>query len=332
MLSRMLLYLGVWTFVGSCASNPEKESTMNHEQSDIPEVPTSQASLVYDAKASLGEGALWHRSSGQLYWVDIEGKQLHRYSPATQQNETFPMPSRIGTVVLDSDGNAIVALQNGIHRYNFASDSLALLVNPLDTLPNVRFNDGKCDPQGRLWVGSMHLEQTPKAASLYKVEGKQATVMLEDITISNGIVWTSDRTKMYYIDTPTLTIMEYAFDAYAGTLSSARVAVKVPEAVGYPDGMSIDTEDKLWVAHWGGNAVIRWDPITGEMLHKVEVPAPHVTSCAFGGEDLTTLYITTAREGLTNEQLSTFPQSGGLFKTEVNVAGQETYLFNDSPR
>jgi len=210
------------------------------------------------------------------------------------------------------------------------SGELTKMVNPEDSLSNIRFNDGKCDPAGRLWVGSMHLEQIPKAASLYKIDKNgTAEKMLGDITISNGIVWSKDKTKMYYIDTPSQKVMEYEFDMETGAISNPRVAVEVPESAGFPDGMSIDSEDKLWIAHWGGSAVIRWNPENGEMMQKVEVPAPNVTSCAFTGNNLKTMYITTARLGVSEEQLKAFPYSGGLFKVELDISGQKSYFFGE---
>jgi sugar lactone lactonase YvrE len=295
-----------------------------------PELATQQPELVLDAKARLGEGALWHSGEQRLYWVDIEGKELHLYDPATGQDRVIPVGERIGTVVPTQDGQALVALQNGIHLLHLESEKLSLVANPLES-PDIRFNDGKVDPAGRFWVGSVHLEAKEDAAALYRLD-PDGTVqqVLEGITISNGIVWTADKKTMYYIDTPTLKIMAYNYDDATGDLSNPRVAVEVPEGSGSPDGMSIDAEGKLWVAHWGGHGVNRWNPDNGELMQKVRLPAPHVTSCAFGGENLETLYITTAREGLSEEQLQEYPLSGGLFRVQPGVRGVPAFLFQGS--
>jgi sugar lactone lactonase YvrE len=166
------------------------------------------------------------------------------------------------------------------------------------------------------------LDGRKKGASLYRIDDDHSVhVMLDDVSISNGIVWTSDKKTMYYNDTPTLTVQAFDYDDRTGELSNRRVVVKIPKDSGYPDGMTIDAEDKLWVALWGGNCVARFDPLSGALLQKIAVPAPNVSSCAFGGKDLKTLYITTAREGLSEEKLKEFPLSGGLFSVEPGVMG-----------
>lgn len=287
--------------------------------------------LVLDAKAQLGEGAIWHAATQLLYWVDIEGKKLHQYHPATGNTRTIEVGERIGTVVLAEENKAIVALQNGIFELDLASERLTLITNPLAGMPNMRFNDGKCDPVGRLWVGSMHLSAQHNAASLYRLDADRTIErVLDDITISNGIAWALNHRTMYYIDTPTSRVQAFDYESSTGHIKNSRVVVTIPKGEGHPDGMTIDEEGMLWVAHWGGSQVVRWNPASGEMLQKIDVPAPHVTSCAFGGDDLSTLYITTAREGMDDEQLEAFPQSGGLFAVEPGVRGIPAYLFGNT--
>ena len=306
------------------SSTQEQPAMM--EQTSLP--ANLQPALVLNAQAQLGEGALWHQKEQLLYWVDIEGKELHLYDPATGQDREIPVGARIGTVVPTQDGQALVALQNGIHLLHLDSEKLTLVDNPLRGTPSLRFNDGKVDPAGRFWVGSMHLDGKKNAAALYRLN-HDGTVqqVLDDISISNGIVWSANRKTMYYIDTPTRTIKAYDYDDATGDLSNPRVVVEVPEEAGFPDGMSIDAEGKLWVAHYGGHSVIRWDPNNGRMMQKVELPAPNVTSCAFGGENLDVLYITTAREGLSEEQLREYPLSGGLFRVSPGVRGVPTNFY-----
>jgi sugar lactone lactonase YvrE len=150
---------------------------------------------------------------------------------------------------------------------------------------------------------------------------------LDSISISNGIVWTKDKKTMYYIDTPTLEIKAFDYDDVTGAISNPRVAVQVNDSLGYPDGMAIDENDKLWVGMWNGNAVICFDPITGEMVSKIEVPAHNVTSCAFGGKNLDTLYITTAREDMSDEEHAKYPLAGSLFKAVPGVKGVKSTFF-----
>lgn len=278
-----------------------------------------KATPVLDAKAELGEGSIWNPVENKLYWINIEGKALHIYDPQTKKDVEFATGSRVGTVVPVKGGGVLVALQKGIYKMDTKTGNLTSLTQPIQD-STIRFNDGKCDPSGRFWVGTMALDQRKGAAVLYRFD-KDGSIhtMIENVTISNGIVWSADKKTMYYIDTPTGEVVGYDYDDATGEISNKRVAVKVED--GSPDGMTIDENDHVWVALWGGNAVGCYDPKTGKLLQKVQVPAPNVTSCAFGGKDLKTLYITTARGQMSDEQLKKYPQSGGLFSVQLNVKG-----------
>ncbi len=285
--------------------------------------------IVLDAKTMLGEGSIWQPIEKKLYWIDIEGKTLHLYDPEAKIDKQFLVGERIGTVVPVKGGGALVALQNGIHKMDTKTGRLTFLNNPLPD-GKMRFNDGKCDPSGRFWVGSLALDTRRKGASLYRFDGdKTIHQMLDSVTISNGIVWSADKKTMYYNDTPTLTVQAFDYKDATGEISNRRVAVRIPKDSGAPDGMTIDAEGKLWVALWGGNGVARFDPNTGELLQKITVPAPHVTSCAFGGANLETLYITTAREGMSADKLKEFPLSGGLFSIKPGVRGVPAFFYNE---
>lgn len=277
--------------------------------------------LVLDARAILGEGALWHPKQNVLYWIDINGNQFHCYQPKTGTNKTFDVGAKIGTVVPAKKGGALVALQSGIHHLDTQTGKLSLLTKPFsDSM--LRFNDGKCDPAGRFWVGTLAMDGRKKAAALYRFDkNKSLHQMLDSVSVSNGICWSHDKKTMYYIDTPTGTVQAFDYDNASGVISRGRVVITIPKETGFPDGMTIDLEGKLWIALWGGAAVGRFDPQTGKLLAKIEVPAPFVTSCAFGGKDLKTLFITTARVKMSTEDLQRYPYSGGLFAIEPGVAG-----------
>jgi len=291
-------------------------------------IPNLTAELEYEIEAQLGEGAIWNYKTQEFYWIDIEGKLLHIYNPKAKVNRSLVTPSRIGTVVPYTKNEVVVALEDGIYKLNIETEVLSLLSDVEVLITENRFNDGKCDPLGNLWVGSMHLEQTKPHANLYRVNEQGETLkMIDSVTISNGIVWTADAKTMYYIDTPTSKIMAYDYDNNTGTISNERVAVDVSTEDGYPDGMTIDSEDMLWVGLWNGNAVARFNPITGELLSKVEVPAHNVTACAFGGENLDILYITTARVDMTQPELEELPLSGSLFKVVPGVKGVKASFF-----
>ena len=283
--------------------------------------PVLEAKPLLPAQATLGEGSLWNIETQQLYWVDIDGCVLHIYDPLTGADRQVPMPSAVSTVVPVAGGDVLLALQSGIHRLNLKTLQLTLLCNPIDSAA-YRYNDGKCDPSGRFWVGSLTLSRAPGASVLYRLDGDGSLHgMLQGLTIPNGIVWTADRKTMYFIDTPTQQVDAFDYDDATGDIHNRRTAFKIPVEQGSPDGMSIDAEGALWIAMWGGSAVNRYDPHTGEVLLRVKVDAPHTSSCAFGGKDLKTLFITSAREDLSGQDLEDHPLSGDLFSVDVDVPG-----------
>ncbi len=292
-------------------------------------VQSDKAELVLDTKSELGEGAIWNYKTGELIWVNIKGEILNFYNPKTESNREMFTGQMIGTVVPAESGKVMVALQNGIYSYDPDSGAKKLIVDPEADKPDNRFNDGKCDPAGRFWVGTMSLVGAKNAGALYRLDA-DSTIhkMIDGVGISNGIVWSADKTKMYYIDTPTRKVMGYDYDNETGDISNPKVAVEIPDGIGYPDGMTIDKKDNLWVALWGGSAVACFNPENGELLCKIEVPAKNVTSCTFGGDDLGTLYITTARESTSDEDLERFPHAGGVFKVRPGVKGVKAHFFN----
>ncbi len=260
--------------------------------------------LVIDSQSELGEGAIWDYKTGELLWIDITGKILNFYNPKTDFNKAMFTGQMIGTVVPEESGQVLVALQHGIYQLDPQTGSKKLIVDPEKDIPNNRFNDGKCDPAGRFWAGTMDLDIKTGAAALYRLD-PDSTIhkMIDSVSISNGIVWSLDSKKMYYIDSPTQKVMAYDYNNETGEISNPTVAVDIPVETGLPDGMTIDADGNLWVALYGGAAVGCWNPNTGKLLRKINVPAKNVTSCAFGDDDLGTLYITTARQETSDEEL-----------------------------
>jgi len=286
-----------------------------------------QVNLVVDAKASLGEGAIWHPTEKKLYWIDIEGKKYHVYDPATKKDEVFDLPARIGTIVPVEKGGMLLALETGIQSITSAGSDLKPVVHPESDKTNTRYNDGKCDPAGRFWVGTMAVDGRQKAGTLYCIDKEYKwRVMKENVSTSNGITWSADKKTMYYIDTPTGKVEAFDYDITTGNITNSRTAIIIGN-LGYPDGSTMDSEGMIWVALWGGSSVTRWNPQTGELLQKIDVPAKNVTSCAFGGKDLKTLYITTARIGTNDEDLKKYPNAGGLFAVRPGVKGVKAYFY-----
>jgi sugar lactone lactonase YvrE len=273
-----------------------------------------QPAVVLKHTCMLGEGPVWDARRKVICWVDIVNGEIHEYSPEQKKHTTIPVHQMIGSIGVCTDGNFIAALQNGFAFIDRISYAVKMITDPENHLPNNRFNDGKCDPAGRFWAGTMSLSEEPGAGNVYIVQNDLApTKKIGEVTISNGMAWSADHQTFYYIDTPTFEIVAYDYEKSTGHISNKRIIIKIAGEDGCPDGMTIDNEGMLWIAHWDGWQVTRWDPNNGEKLHRIQLPAAKVTSCTFGGEFLDDLYITSARVGLTEDDLEKQPLSGSLF-------------------
>jgi sugar lactone lactonase YvrE len=218
----------------------------------------------------------------------------------------------------------MVALHRGFARLDPATGTVSGLIAPAGHDPGTcRFNDGKCDPAGRFWAGTMALDERAGLGSLYRLDSNgQASRVLSGVSISNGIAWNPPGTKMYHIDTPTSVVAAYDYDAATGEIRNRTIAAEVPRSLGWPDGMTIDEEGMLWIALWDGHAVTRWDPANGRCIATHRLPASRITSCAFGGPGLRSLFITSARVGLDPAELARQPEAGSVFVLEPGVAGR----------
>lgn len=281
--------------------------------------------------AQLGEGPCWHQDEQALYWVDILGKRLHRFTPAgTARHQHWDLPELVGTVAPQrscAGGGLLLALQNDVVKFDPATGKCAPFVT-VDTDPRTRLNDGKCDPQGRFWVGSMDLEEKESIGSLYSVE-RDGTVKqwADGIGVSNGMTWSPDEREMFYIDSPTRCVYVYTMDPESGVISDRRVLVEFDESEGFPDGMTSDADGNLWIAHWGGARVTKRHPKTGEVLASYPTEAYQTSACCFGGPDLRELYVTSAAVNLTETQKEEFSDSGHLLKRRLEEKGTPTHAF-----
>jgi len=288
----------------------------------------AKVELVLDARAELGEGPIWHAQRQVLYWVDILKCQVHIYNPATKRDRAISVGQFVGTVVPRKAGGVMVALQRGFARLDLNTEMLDFIADPEADKPGNRFNDGKCDPAGRFWAGTMPIEGSEPTGSLYCLHANLTVKkMLSPVINSNGIAWSLDKKTMYYIDSPRLIVDAFDFDNATGNIANRRTAITIPPGIGFPDGCTLDAEGMLWIAHWGGSRVTRWNPATGELLDTLPVPATNVTACAFGGPNLDRLYITSARVGLDNAALRQNPHEGGLFVAQPGVTGLEAFEF-----
>ncbi len=292
-------------------------------------VKQHDSKILFQMEMQLGEGAFWDSQHNILYWIDILGSRLYAHSPANGTQRNFDMGQFIGTVVTRKSGGLVVALEHGFAFFNPDTNEITPIVDPESDQPLNRFNDGKCDPAGRFWAGTIRKNEGEDGqAALYRLDADhRAHQMLTDVTISNGIVWSSDHKTMYYIDTMTQRVDAFDYDLQTGAIANRRTAITVAPELGYPDGMSIDNNDNLWIAMWGGHQVCQFDPRKGEHQCSIHVPAKNVTSCAFGGPNLEQLYITTARVGITDQELIDQPLAGSVFVAEPQAVGVPSHAF-----
>jgi sugar lactone lactonase YvrE len=278
------------------------------------------------AQCFLGESPYWSLERQSFFWVDIENGKLFEHHIESANTKTYTFPHRLTVVLEAKDGKLILGLDRKLASFDLETEELTWILEVESDLLLNRFNDGKCDAKGRLWIGTLSTKFTTGSGTLYKF-GKdlKPEIQLAQLTISNGMAWTADNRTFYFIDTPTRQIKAFHFELASGKIEFDRIAVEIPEELGFPDGMCIDREGMLWVAHYGGSGVYRWNPTTGKLIEKVELPVPNITSCAFGGENMDTLLITTAQENLTSEQLKEYPLSGDVFLVKTRTRGSLPY-------
>ncbi len=297
------------------------------------------AELLLDARAALGEGPVWREAEQALYWVDIIPGILHRTTGEQAGGEVadqaWQAPMPLGCFAFAKSGRILAAGAQGFGWLTLQDDKaeFAAWVDPEADQPN-RFNDGKCDPNGRFLAGSMAARQDEKMipGAFYSLEADGSyRTLIAPVGTSNGLAFTADHQTLYYIDTQTMQIAAYAYDLAAGTIADRRVVRTFRTEEGRPDGMTIDQDGNLWVAFFGGSKVRCIRPTDGATLVEIAVPALNITSCCFGGADYGTLFITTARVATDDAQLKTYPHAGGLFAVRPGVYGQAFYDFAGEP-
>ncbi len=283
------------------------------------------AELLLDAKAVLGESALWRAEAQALHWVDIVKAEVHTLRLPSMEHTWFSTAQATGAIVPASDGGFAAALATGFYLLD-SRGPVRRIAEPEGLVPRFRMNDGKCDRRGRFWAGTQILRDEMRNRGFFwclDTDGSVRTA-LTGVTTSNGLAWNRDDTVLYYVDTPSFQVTAFPFDLERGALGAGKVCVNVPREYGYPDGMTVDCEGMLWVAHWQGGAVRRYDPRTGACIGVLPVAASKVTSCCFGGPNLDILYITTASEEIS---AADEPLAGGIFQARVGVSGYEPFPY-----
>lgn len=272
-----------------------------------------KTSLFIEARHELAEGPLWFDQ--RWWWVDIEAGSLHSSDVNGGDRWSHAFGQRLGAAAPLAGLGFLLALERGIAVWDQENNSLEYLAHPDHGIEGNRCNDGKWDPAGRFVVGTLNMAGQPRTASLYSFEfPNRLTPLLRGVSVSNGLAWNRDGRTLYHIDTLAYEITAYDYDLVTGGLSNQRIVVRMPPEMGYPDGMDINAEGNLWVAHWDGWAVRCWSPVTGECLAKISLPCSRPTSCRFGGVDGREMLITTARTGLSADALAREPLAGSLWR------------------
>jgi xylono-1,5-lactonase len=292
---------------------------------------------IYQARSALGESALWSPREKALYWLDQIRPEIHRLNLATGTDEKFALdlPEQLGALVHYGDGGLALAAADGVTLLSPDMTKRQLLVNPIADLPKVSFNDAKCDRQGRLWAGTTDRLEAEKIGCLYRIDAdRTASIVADDCICSNGPSFSPDGRIMYHTCSHERTIYAYDIDVAGGQLSNRRVFAVVDALEGVPDGSTVDAEGYLWSTHWGGSRITRYAP-DGRVDRKIEMPVAKITSCAFGGEAMDTLFVTSASVELLDgcwvemddAGFAEAPMAGGIFAVDVGIKGLPEPVF-----
>lgn len=276
--------------------------------------------VAYEIRSRLGEGPIWDAHAGVLYWLDIFQPSINRFDPTGGTNRATLLPQPVYAAALAASGGLLGALEEGFAFIAPESGDTRPISNPNQGQP-VNFNDGKCDRRGRFWTGTMAKDWESPIGTLYCLDnGLRVRAMDTGFILSNGLGWSPDNKTMYFTDFKKSTIYAYDFDIDTGEIAERRAFINVPQHWGYPDGMTVDADGCLWVALWDGWRVVRYNA-SGGVEEVVEMPVQRPTSCAFGGPDLSTLYITSASMHLSEADIAKGPLAGSLFVLESDARG-----------
>lgn len=280
---------------------------------------------VLTTRARLGECPLWDVDRQQLFWVDIFNHRVHQFDPATGQDHHFDVGDLVGAIALAGKDRLLIALRDRLAFLNTQTGEVTTLYQIDFPYPNTRFNDGKCDAQGRFWIGS--ISEEPGQAELYRYDLDGSLHMMETgLTISNGLGWSPDGSTFYLTDSAQRKIYAYDFEAEPGTIRDRRVLIDLSDEVAEPDGLTIDQQGNIWSALWNGWGIACFNP-NGQEILRVKVPIQRPTCVTFGGSDRTDLYITSASVGLSQQEIKQGFFAGDLFRFSTQAIGLPTHPF-----
>ena len=278
----------------------------------------SEIELVLSAHDELGEGPLWNPAEQRLYWVDIESRLYHWLDPLSGEHDIVHLGEKAGVLALRSQGGLVIASEKGFSFFDPLTRRLEPVADPESHKPQTQFNDGKVDPAGRLWAGTLG---DPFQNSLYRLDPDLSVHCMETgVDISNGIGWSPDHRTMYFTDSTPAIIYAYDYDLPTGSIANRRVFVNHSDRQGVPDGLAVDTDGFVWSAVWDGWCVERYDP-DGKLERVIQLPAQFPTSVAFGGPNLEDLYITSAAMEIPPASRPDAPMAGGLFRVKGLARG-----------
>jgi sugar lactone lactonase YvrE len=280
------------------------------------------AEVLYRSSCELGESPVWHPERRSCFWVDVEAKTIFEYNWDKRSVLQYQLDHRVSLIIPAEKNKLVLGLQGGAAKFDLITMQLTWLPSPDVNWEDFRCNDGGADVHGRLWISTMELNHQKDAGAIYCITGTGLiTKKIDNVSIPNGIVFSADHKRMYYTDSVKAEIYACLYDAETAGIQFEKIAVKIPAELGLPDGMAMDEEGMLWIALWGGYGVGRFDLQAGQMVDFIDIPAPHVTACCFGGVKLDHMIITTARSGLSEEELQTYPESGNVFIVKTSVKG-----------
>jgi sugar lactone lactonase YvrE len=292
---------------------------------------------VDDMPALLGESPVWLPDEQCLFYCDIPGRTLHRVDPASGERKKWGFDCDLGSCAPTSDGAILIAMRDGLWRFDPRTGHCQQLAEPPYEPAKERFNDGKCDPQGRFWVGTIYEPREPALAALYRYADGRIDRLCDGITVSNGLGWSPDGATMYWTDTTAHTVFAFDFDGTSGALDNPRVFASFERKQpgqdlatygGRPDGAAVDAEGCYWAAMFEGQRLVRLSP-QGELIREVKLPVRCPTMPCFGGPDLKTIYITTARLNRPDDELRQQPWAGCLLAFDVDVPGLPANVFKE---
>jgi sugar lactone lactonase YvrE len=280
---------------------------------------------VLTARARLGEGLVWNADLQQLFWVDIHNHRVHQFDPATGHDRYFDVGDLVGAIAFAGHDRLLLALRDQLAFLNTQSGEVTPLHQIKFPYPNTRLNDGKCDAQGRFWIGSISEEQGQAELYRYDLDGSLHT-METGLTISNGLGWSPDGATFYLTDSAQRKIYAYEFEAATGSIRDRRVLIDLSAEIAEPDGLTIDQQGNIWSALWNGWCVVCFNS-AGQEISRVKLSVQRPTCVTFGGAHLTDLYITSASVGLSQKEIQQGFFAGDLFCLPTHAIGLPTQHF-----